>query len=324
MARSVTGRERDREILREERARTNHMLRHVTDAIVLLDPDGVILENSDRSGRLLAVPPELVVPGQTHQNILRHLYRRGDYGFDLSEADFIARRRADVLAAGDLTFTAPMPNGVWAEYNFRPMPDGHMLIIVRDVTELKQQEQALVRARDAQALEGERLNAILDHLPDGVALTEADGELVHMNAASHELNHFPPLEAGRIRTMRDAMRWQLEHAEEPPGAAEIEADLDRWWTAQLAVDHDPTGLVCERNVFRYRPLGGPVLVVAGAAAGRELGVALAAARRAGASVETIDAADEPAWLRRVRSGGLAKIRGVGLPEILAARLYQGK
>ena len=225
--RDVTERDRDRETLREERARTRHMLRHVTDAIVLMDPDGVILENSDRSGRLLAVPPELVVPGQTHQNILRHLYRRGDYGFDLSEADFIAGRRADVLAAGDLTFTAPMPNGVWAEYNFRPMPDGHMLIIVRDVTELKQQEQALVRARDAQALEGERLNAILDHLPDGVALTEADGELVHMNAASHELNHFPPLEAGRIRTMRDAMRWQLEHAEEPPGAAEIEADLDR-------------------------------------------------------------------------------------------------
>ncbi len=225
--RDVTERDRDRETLREERARTQHMLRHVTDAIVLMDPDGVILENSDRSGRLLAVPPELVVPGQTHQDILRHLYRRGDYGFDLSEDAFVASRRAAVLAAGDLTFTAPMPNGVWAEYNFRPMPDGHMLIIVRDVTELKQQEQALVRARDAQVLEGERLNAILDHLPDGVALTEANGELVHMNAASRELNRFPPAESGFIRTMRDAMRWQLEHAEQPLSPEAIEADLDR-------------------------------------------------------------------------------------------------
>ena len=42
-----------------ELARASHMLRHVTDAIVLMDPDGVILENSDRTGRLLALPPEM-------------------------------------------------------------------------------------------------------------------------------------------------------------------------------------------------------------------------------------------------------------------------
>ena len=36
-----------------ELARASHMLRHVRDAIALIDPDGVIVENSDRSGRLL-------------------------------------------------------------------------------------------------------------------------------------------------------------------------------------------------------------------------------------------------------------------------------
>ncbi len=46
-----------------ELARASHMLRHIRDAIVLKDPDGVILENSDRSGRLLGLPPELVGPG---------------------------------------------------------------------------------------------------------------------------------------------------------------------------------------------------------------------------------------------------------------------
>ena len=71
-----------------ELARASHMLRHVRDAIALIDPDGVILENSDRSGRLLGLPSELVAPGRTHQEILRYMYRRGDYGFELPEDEF--------------------------------------------------------------------------------------------------------------------------------------------------------------------------------------------------------------------------------------------
>ena len=84
-----------------ELARASHMLRHVRDAIALIDPEGVIVENSDRSGRLLGLPPELVAPGKTHQEILRYMYRRGDYGFELPEDEFVAQRRAQTLAGGD-------------------------------------------------------------------------------------------------------------------------------------------------------------------------------------------------------------------------------
>src|SRR5215217_3194534 len=83
-----------------ELSRASHMLRHVRDTIVLIDPDGVILENSDRSGRLLGLPPELVAPGSTHQEILRYMYRRGDYDFELPEDEFVARRRAQTLTGG--------------------------------------------------------------------------------------------------------------------------------------------------------------------------------------------------------------------------------
>ena len=225
--RDVTQQERDRAALNEERSRTQHMLRHVTDAIVLMDPDGVIVENSDRSGRLLAAPPELVTPGNTHQDILRYLWRRGDYGFDTPEEEFVSQRRADILKAGELTFTAPMPNGIWAEYNFHPMPDRHLLVIIRDVTEAMRHQTELQAARDELELEGERLRAIMDNLPDGVALAAADGTLLHMNPASRALNHFPRDVFEHIHTMRDAMRWQLENAELEMDQATIEADLDQ-------------------------------------------------------------------------------------------------
>jgi PAS domain-containing protein len=101
------------------------MLRHISDSIVLMDADGVILENSDRTGRLLGLPPEMVGPGKTHLDVLRYMYRRGDYGFDVSEETFVqqdagddrrlryphrARRRAAGAYAG--TFDALATNGV--------------------------------------------------------------------------------------------------------------------------------------------------------------------------------------------------------------------
>ncbi len=158
--RDITQQERDRAALNEERARTQHMLRHVTDAIVLMDPDGVILENSDRSGRLVDVPPEIVTPGHSHQDIPRYFYRRGDYGFDTPEEDFVRERRETILAAGDLTFTARIPSGTWVEYNFRPMPNRNMLVIIRDVTALKTRELELREALEHQAAIDEVLHAI--------------------------------------------------------------------------------------------------------------------------------------------------------------------
>jgi RHH-type proline utilization regulon transcriptional repressor/proline dehydrogenase/delta 1-pyrroline-5-carboxylate dehydrogenase len=54
--------------------------------------------------------------------------------------------------------------------------------------------------------------------------------------------------------------------------------LERWWAEHFAVEHDPTGLRAERNVFRYQPLDGPVLLVG------ESDVARRAAAVAGARV----------------------------------------
>ena len=105
--------------------------------VVLLDADGRILQNSNNSGALLGMPDELAQPGSSHQEILRFLYRRGDFGFEQDEDSFVADRRARILAAGRCSFSERMPDGRWAEYNFRPLADGKLLVMVRDVTELR-------------------------------------------------------------------------------------------------------------------------------------------------------------------------------------------
>jgi signal transduction histidine kinase/GAF domain-containing protein/FixJ family two-component response regulator/HPt (histidine-containing phosphotransfer) domain-containing protein len=201
-----------------ELARASHMLRHVRDAIALIDPEGVIIENSDRSGRLLGLPPELIAPGNTHQDILRYMYRRGDFGFELPEDEFIVRRRAEILAAGSVTFTRAMPNGLWAEFNFHPAPDGHLLLIVRDVTALKEQEEHVVR-------EAEMRRFVLDNLPAGVSLFEANGDIIQMNDALFELNGLPREVFESFRNIREIFHWQIQHGQLGHNTGDVERQL---------------------------------------------------------------------------------------------------
>ena len=201
-----------------ELARASHMLRHVRDAIALIDPEGVIVENSDRSGRLLGLPPELVAPGRTHQEILRYMYRRGDYGFELPEDEFVAQRRAQTLAGGDRSHVRQMPNGVWAEFNFHPAPDGHLLIIVRDVTALKEQEEHVAR-------EAEMRRFVLDNLPAGVSLFEANGDIIQMNDAVFELNGLPRDVFEGFRNISEIFRWQIQHGQLGPDTGDVERQL---------------------------------------------------------------------------------------------------
>src|SRR5262249_12111774 len=155
-------------------ARASHMLANVTDSIVLMDRDGVILENSDRSGDLLALPADLVAPGNTHLDVLRYMYRRGDYGFTIPEEEFVQRRRADILRAGQLTFPSQIPNGGWAEYNLHPAADGHLLVVVRDVTELKRRELELEDANRRQQTILAELNTVIDAIEYGVLFMDGD------------------------------------------------------------------------------------------------------------------------------------------------------
>ena len=201
-----------------ELARASHMLRHVRDAIALIDPEGVIVENSDRSGRLLGLPPELVAPGRTHQEILRYMYRRGDYGFELPEDEFVAQRRAQTLASGDRSHVRQMPNGIWAEFNFHPAPDGHLLVIVRDVTALKEQEECVVR-------EAEMRRFVLDNLPAGVSLFEANGDIIQMNDAVFELNGLPRDVFEGFRNISEIFRWQIQHGQLGQDTGDVERQL---------------------------------------------------------------------------------------------------
>ena len=71
------------------------------------------------------------------------------------------------------------------------------------------------------------------------------------------------------------------------GGAHVEADFRRVWREHFAVEHDPSGLACERNVLRHRPLPSVGVYIAPDADPAAVDLARMAARVAGVTAETV-------------------------------------
>lgn len=97
----------------------------------------------------------------------------------------------------------------------------------------------------------------------------------------------------------------------PDGSAGWEAapaSDARWWEEHFSREHDPSGLFCESNIFRYRPLDGAAVRAGEDAAEEAVERTLAAARRCGTPVTVSRAEEESAQAFASRIGGLGAER----------------
>jgi RHH-type transcriptional regulator, proline utilization regulon repressor / proline dehydrogenase / delta 1-pyrroline-5-carboxylate dehydrogenase len=131
----------------------------------------------------------------------------------------------------------------------------------------------------------------------------------------------PTAKAGGPNYVATLARWIDDESVDEASAEERYAS---WWQTTGSVEHDPTGLTVERNVFRYRPLPGGVAVRFGPlATERQRRLVDAAARTTGCRLVTSDAGDETAaaFAGRLAAAGVDRYRAVGLPvepEVAAA------
>ncbi|MDH3684074.1 MAG: proline dehydrogenase family protein, partial [Acidimicrobiia bacterium] len=95
-------------------------------------------------------------------------------------------------------------------------------------------------------------------------------------------------------------------------AAAAESD-ERWWREEYSLEHDPTGLFCEANVYRYRPL--PMIAVrvgpdADAALVKRV-LAAAAVCSVPTLVSMTDTESDVDFIARIVGLGLDRVRVVG-------------
>jgi signal transduction histidine kinase/DNA-binding NarL/FixJ family response regulator len=218
---------------RAESEKTRETLQSVLDNMI----DGVMLVDRDFRLRFinrqvndfLQLDPEIAFPGASGYDILRHQARRGDLGTVTAETDIDARvgRRVDMMRRpGGLRYERRTLSGRFIEFNFRPIPDGGMLAIYRDITALKDQqaeaESARARAEAAQTL----LDDALGSMTGGVGIWGPDERLIQCNAAYRAVNRDIPdiVQPGTTleAAARAAMRAQYELLDLPVPTDEVE------------------------------------------------------------------------------------------------------
>ncbi len=100
--------------------------------------------------------------------------------------------------------------------------------------------------------------------------------------------------------------------------AEIDGAFESWMRSVGRVEHDPTGLMAERNMFRYRHLlGGVAVRCSQATSERDRSIVVAAARATGTRIEWSDARHEDAlaFADRLSTLGVDRLRVLtGEPE----------
>ena len=199
------------------------------DGVALLDKDLRLQFMSQERIKSRQFPPELVQPGVPARELMLFQARRGDYGPVASEADVerkIKAAFARMTTPGGTRYVRP-ENGRYIEFNFKPISDGGILAVFRDITELQEREEA---RREADVERTRIMQTVLDNMSDGVTLFDKDYRLKFTNQRLIDFLQLPPdvRRAGPVAAGHPALPGQARRLRPGRGRREAGAGAVRF------------------------------------------------------------------------------------------------
>ncbi len=132
------------------RAHMQSLLDNMRDGVGSAEADGTYITSNKAMFELVNIPREQILALGTMQNIWRYQYeQRLVPSVAPTAEEHVATQVALFNRADGSQQARQRPDGTWVERCFRKMPDGSRLVVVRDITDLKQRETDLARERDA-------------------------------------------------------------------------------------------------------------------------------------------------------------------------------
>ena len=175
--------EKARDELSESHRLVSTLVEAMSDGIGLVDGNGRIVFVNDAVLRLFGLRRDQVGPETELLDVVRWQQMNGDDividGRALTAEERVARLRT----AGGLRFERRIATGRHVEFSFRPLGDGRLVGIYRDITELKERQIELEKARDEIASGNRLLTSVLEGMSDGATLFDNDRRLVYANGA---------------------------------------------------------------------------------------------------------------------------------------------
>ena len=145
--------------------------------------------------------------GKTMDEIARDLVAAGDLDIENETPITAAERTARAFNPQGHTIVRRHPSGRFIEISYRPIGDGYTLSVHRDITELKQRQIELERARNEVEEARRLMAAVLKALPIGISLFDADHRIVYANGPCAPRSALGACGTARRSRTRCAPRW---------------------------------------------------------------------------------------------------------------------
>ena len=185
-------------------------LDNINQGISVVNAEGRVDLVNRRALSLLDMPEELMAPGTSFEAIMRYNAERGEYG--QGDVEQMVRDRLTAAQRGEKHhFQRTRPDGTVIEVHGLPLPEGGFVTTYTDVTERQRAEDDLRAERD-------RLQTLINGIPGGVTLFDANMRLIAYNARFVQMLEFESLlSRNPAPTLEEFARFNAERGEYGPG-----------------------------------------------------------------------------------------------------------
>ena len=148
----VSERERAAEELREQHRRFDAALSNMSHGLCMLDADMRMIVCNSRYLEMYGLSPDVVKPGVTMREIMRHSVELGNH--PEADAEILYRGYLAQLAAGETVIERPLADGRTILITHRPMDNGSWVALYEDITERRRVEARISHMARHDALTG--------------------------------------------------------------------------------------------------------------------------------------------------------------------------
>ena len=159
-------------------ARLAEAIENFSEGFVLYDPEGCFVACNSKYRELFNAIDDLLVPGTSMEIMVRAVMERGVIrrSTDAAAAAALGQTRFELSRFTERAIEVQMADGRWLLVQNRRLPDGGIVGIRTDITEIKKRERALAEQES-------RLRAIIEAINDAVFVKDLFGRYVMCNTA---------------------------------------------------------------------------------------------------------------------------------------------